>query len=203
MKGLLLILTGAAACGKDAVAQEILKKYPNSSLIVTYTTRLPRTGEAEGVDHFFIDHQMFEQKLKQKELLEWVELAGNFYGTPKSEVKKILSDKIVIWRIEPLTSAHIKEKLAEFFDPQTAQKLFNQTLVVFLDVPSEERLQRLKDRVTKKGVSLESLQQRILKDEADLASTKGNFEYIVANHNGQLSQTVQAVTELVDQKLKN
>lgn len=196
----MLILTGAAACGKDTAAKGLLKEYNPSSLIVTFTTRPPRTGEVDGKDYFFTNEPNFQKMLQEGKFLESVAFAGYSYGTPKGEIEKVFSCELVVWIIEPTTAARVPQLIKSAFDPETAGKLLERILVVFLDAPLQERYERLLERQNK-GVDGQSIRKRIEQDEIDLSKTKGKFANIAVNRHGQLSRTIAEVSELIEQKI--
>src|SRR5688572_8212287 len=92
--GILFVLSGPSGVGKDAVLTRLLgAKPPVPGLegvrkCVTATTRAPRAGEVGGVDYHFWDMETFQAHVEQGALLEWAEVFGNFYGTPRAWVEE-------------------------------------------------------------------------------------------------------------------
>lgn len=72
------------------MARRLLEAVENIRMSVSVTTRAPRNGEVHGVDYRFIDDTEFEKLKRGDELLEWAEVFGNFYGTPKAPVLEAL-----------------------------------------------------------------------------------------------------------------
>jgi len=85
-RGALFVVSGASGTGKTTLVQEALRRMPNLAFSVSATTRPPRAGEADGVDYLFVSPEGFEQLRQANELLEWAEVYGNRYGTPKGPV---------------------------------------------------------------------------------------------------------------------
>lgn len=85
-EGLLVILSGPSGAGKGTVVKELVKASGHIKLSVSATTRKPRTGEEDGREYFFLQRDDFEQRIKDKAVLEYAEYCGNYYGTPKKYV---------------------------------------------------------------------------------------------------------------------
>ncbi|MGC8844063.1 MAG: guanylate kinase, partial [bacterium] len=91
-KGLLFILSGPSGVGKDTLLKELLKTDLKITKCVTYTTRPPREGEKDGVDYRFVSLEEFERLKREKAFLEWAEVGGNLYATPRDWVERKLSE---------------------------------------------------------------------------------------------------------------
>ena len=89
-KGRLFVVSGPSGVGKGTVVAEVLKRLPNLKRVVTYTTREPRQGEEQGKDYRFVTREEFERLKKQGAFLEWAEVYGNFYGSARKEVERVL-----------------------------------------------------------------------------------------------------------------
>ena len=125
-KGVLFIVSGFAGAGKGTVTKQVVKEDENIKLSISATTRDMRKGEAEGVDYFYITKEEFEQKIKNRELLEYAKYGDNYYGTPRDYVKKMLEEgKDVLLEIEVLGAAKIKASLPKtvriFVTPPSAK----------------------------------------------------------------------------------
>lgn len=87
--------------GKTAITRALLQAEPEASLSVSVTTRAPRPGERDGVDYFFQDTPSFEALTARGELLEWAEVFGRRYGTPRAPVTGALtSGRDVVFDID-------------------------------------------------------------------------------------------------------
>ena len=98
--GLLIILTGKTASGKDTIKNLLSKQYPGLNKLITTTSRTKRPGEIDGRDHYFLTRKEFENKIAKGIFAEYVEYGGNLYGTQKTELEKALKND-TIWRIDP------------------------------------------------------------------------------------------------------
>ncbi|HYE79041.1 MAG TPA: guanylate kinase, partial [bacterium] len=89
-RGFLLILTGPSGAGKGTVVRRLLAMHPQVELSISVTTRKPRPGEVNGRDYFFVDEPTFREYIDRGALLEWAQVYGNFYGTPRPIVEERL-----------------------------------------------------------------------------------------------------------------
>jgi guanylate kinase len=89
-RGMLLVLSSPSGAGKTTLARRLVAADPGLRMSVSVTTRNPRPGEAEGIDYFFVDKAEFERKKRAGELLEWAEVFGESYATPKAQVLELV-----------------------------------------------------------------------------------------------------------------
>jgi len=89
-RGLMLVLTAPSGCGKSTITQAIMKEDSSIAVSISATTRAARPGEEDGVHYFFLDESAFKAKVARQEFLEWAEVFGRFYGTPKEPVEQAL-----------------------------------------------------------------------------------------------------------------
>jgi guanylate kinase len=90
-RGLLLVLSSPSGAGKTTLAGRLIDGDPSLRMSVSVTTRAPRQGELDGRDYHFIERQEFERRKQAGELIEWAEVHGNFYATPKAPVMEALA----------------------------------------------------------------------------------------------------------------
>lgn len=74
------------------MAKRLLAADPQVVLSVSATTRLPRAGEIDGRDYHFVSRERFDAMVAEGAFLEWAEVFGNRYGTPRAQVQKLLAD---------------------------------------------------------------------------------------------------------------
>ncbi len=139
----LVVVSGPSGCGKDTVVKELMRIRPDISLSISCTSRPKRDYEVHGEHYYFITREEFEQRVSAGKMLEYTEYAGNYYGTPLTEIEEKLSRKeTVILVIEVEGARRVKD-------------MFPDSLLVFIVPPSLEELERrLKLRNT------ESVQER-------------------------------------------
>ncbi len=108
-QGLLLVISGPSGAGKGTICKELMEN-GNFWLSVSATTRSPRKGEADGQNYYFLTKENFKDRIEQKDFLEYAEVYGNYYGTPKSNVlEKLKNGKDVIIEIDIQGALKVKE----------------------------------------------------------------------------------------------
>jgi guanylate kinase len=143
---LLFILSAPSGTGKTSVSKEILRRMPDLIPSISYTTRLPRDNERNGIDYWFVSPETFQDMLDKGEFAEWAIVHGHFYGTPLEGIKKDRS---------------LGKDILLAIDVQGGEKLrqvFPQVITIFLLPPSWEILrERLWKRETN---SIKDMEQR-------------------------------------------
>ncbi len=89
-RGLMFVLSSPSGAGKTTLTRLLMEDDPRIRLSVSVTTRPRRASEVDSVHYRFLDRQRFEQMRDNGELLEWAEVHGNFYGTPRAPVEAAL-----------------------------------------------------------------------------------------------------------------
>ncbi len=166
-QGILFIISGASATGKDTVIAKVLQKYgDNAKLSISMTTRKPRPGEKDGIDYFFVDTESFEKRIAENRLLEYAKYGKNYYGTPVGPVKAWLNEgKIVFLIIEVQGAALVRER-------------FPEARSVFVLPPS---MAVLEERLRKRGTEDEEAIQCRLEIAHDEIKRAEEYDYIVIN----------------------
>jgi len=110
-RGLMLVLSSPSGAGKTTLSRMLLDRYATIALSVSVTTRRPRPGEIDGKDYHFIDRAGFDAMVANGELLEWAEVFGNRYGTPRAPVDKVLAaGRDVLFDIDWQGTQQLREK---------------------------------------------------------------------------------------------
>ena len=128
-RGLMFVLSSPSGAGKTTLSRMLLKADRNVELSVSVTTRPRRPGEVEGRDYRFIDLARFEAMVKRNELLEWAEVFGYRYGTPRRPVEKALrAGRDVLFDIDWQGTQQLREKARDdlvsvFILPPTIKEL--------------------------------------------------------------------------------
>jgi guanylate kinase len=128
-RGLMFVLSSPSGAGKTTLSRMLLKADRNVELSVSVTTRPRRPGEIEGRDYRFIDLARFEAMVKKNELLEWAEVFGYRYGTPRRPVEKALrAGRDVLFDIDWQGTQQLREKARDdlvsvFILPPTIKEL--------------------------------------------------------------------------------
>ena len=110
-RGLMLVLSSPSGAGKTTLSRRLLEADPSVELSVSVTTRKQRPGEVDGRDYHFIDAARFDAMVKQGELLEWAQVFGHRYGTPRAPVEAALSrGRDVLFDIDWQGTQQLREK---------------------------------------------------------------------------------------------
>jgi guanylate kinase len=110
-RGLMLVLSSPSGAGKTTLSRLLLDSDPAIDLSISVTTRPPRPGEVDGSHYHFIDRAQFDSMVTRGELLEWAQVFGNRYGTPRGPVEKALSSgRDVLFDIDWQGTQQLREK---------------------------------------------------------------------------------------------
>jgi len=186
-RGILFVLSSPSGAGKSSISQYILKKDKHIHLSVSFTTRKKRNEEISGEDYKFISKSDFQNKVNKDYFLEWAEVFGNYYGTPKDTVQKSISNGIdVLFDI----------------DWQGTQKLSGnegyEVVSIFILPPSRKELEnRLKYRAQD---TISEVKKRMSK-ASDEMSHYMEYDYIIINNDLEESAT-QVLNILRAERLK-
>ncbi|MEP3048856.1 MAG: guanylate kinase [Roseibium sp.] len=113
-RGLMLVLSSPSGAGKSTIARLLLDKEENLELSISMTTRPRRSSEVDGVHYHFLDAKRFEQMRDNDELLEWAEVHGNYYATPRGPVEKAIeSGRDILFDIDIQGTFQLYEKMRD------------------------------------------------------------------------------------------
>lgn len=165
-KGLLIVVTGPSAVGKGTICRELLQQAPDVRWSVSCTTRKARPGEAHGVEYFFLTHEDFRQRIDAGELLEWAEVYGNYYGTPRQYVEEVTdAGQDVILDIDMVGARAVREK-------------YPGAVSVFVIPPSMEALRQ---RIMGRGTETDEAVQRRLREAPKWIEEGLHYDYVIVN----------------------
>lgn len=178
-KGLLFIVTAPSGAGKSSLIDALLKDDPRLQLSVSYTTRAPRPGEANGREYHFVDGATFIAMLKRGEFLESAEVHGFRYGTSQAAIRDALGSG---------------EDLVLEIDWQGAQQvrtLQPGCIGVFILPPSVAELER---RMRARGQDSDAVIRRRLASAEEEISHAPEFDYVIINKDFETAkQDLQAI----------
>ena len=181
-KPLLLVFSGPSGAGKDSVLTRMKELDIPLEFIVTVTTRPRRPRERDNVDYHFISEENFQKMLQEKELLEWANVYGNWYGVPKEPVKQALEkgqDAMVKVDIQGVT---------------TIKKILPKAVFIFLIPPSmPELITRLRKRNTESKTELDL---RLKTAEQEIKKLP-MFDYAVVNKQEQIDSVVSDIRAII------
>ena len=166
-RGLMLVLSSPSGAGKTTLSRKLLEADPGVELSVSVTTRKQRPGEIDGRDYHFIDAPRFEAMVKQGELLEWAQVFGHRYGTPRSPVEAALANgHDVLFDIDWQGTQQLRDN--------TAPDLVS----IFVLPPSMSDLER---RLRRRAQDPDDVIRARMATAADEMSHWAEYDYVVIN----------------------
>lgn len=180
-----IALAAPSGGGKTTLCRMLLKKYPFTSLSISYTTRAPRGEEKDGVEYHFVSKQRFEELIRNNELLEWALVHGNYYGTSRAFIEQeVTKGRVVLLDMD----VQGVDSMKAAFGPQA--------LSIFILPPDLEALEkRLRDRKTE---SDEKILARLEAAKAELVRAE-DFDYRIVNHT--INESFAELCEIVEREL--
>lgn len=164
-RGILFVMSGPSGTGKGTVCNELLRT-ENIFLSVSATTRGIRKGETDGVTYNYMYREEFEALIEAGEMLEYAIYNGNYYGTPKRNVEKMLEQGTnVLLEIEPQGALSVKEQ-------------FPEAVLIFVIPPSMDELKR---RLEERGRETEEQISERLRTAVWEFEQAPKYSYIVVN----------------------
>ena len=182
----ILIITAPSGAGKTSITRYLMKEFPQLSFSVSAATRNPRSNEQDGVDYYFMTAEAFKEKIKNKEFAEWeMVYEGKYYGTLKSELKRIWGNEQV-----PVLDIDVKGAL------HVQQQYPVNTLSLFIEPPSVEELKR---RLLSRGTETEdTLEARVNKASYEIGF-KQHFDRVIVN--ADLEKACKQAHDIVEEFL--
>ena len=181
-KGKVVIVSGPSGVGKSTICKEIVMRLDYVFLSVSVTTRPKSETEIDGEDYWFISDKEFQERIDKGLLLEYAEVFGNLYGTPKDKVEEALqADKVVILEIDVQGAAK-------------AKVVYPDAVMIFILAPSEKDLaERLNHRGREAG---EIAEERLNGASAEIAAAWQYYEHMVINED--LQQAVNECVQIIE-----
>lgn len=182
----LVIISGPSGVGKSTICKQVVEKQ-GAFLSVSSTTRPQSETEQQGREYDFLPRAEFEDMIEKDAFLEYAEVFGNYYGTPKGPVDEALAaGRIVILEIDVQGALKVK-------------KIRPQALTIFILPPHKKDLQqRINGRG--RGEDEKTKKQRLETASREIAAAWQHYDYMVINDD--LNQAVQEVIDIIDKKLK-
>lgn len=182
---LVVVISGPSGVGKDVLIEGMVGRGLNYHFTVTATTRDPRPGEREGINHHFLSVDEFQRAISDEDLLEWALVYGNYYGVPKQQVRDALAQgKHVIIRVDLQGALRIRELAPE-------------ALMIFIHPPNMHVLQQ---RIERRGVnSAADIATRLESAEEEIRQSS-SFDRQVVNREGMLDAAVDEVIDIIHEE---
>ncbi len=180
-RGNLFIVSGPSGAGKGTLVKALLDRVPDVWVSISVTTRPPRPGEIDGREYHFLSCDEFDLLVAQDGVLEWAEVHGNRYGTPRSEVERhVRSGKQVILEIDPQGAMQVK-------------RLEPSSVLVFVTAPSMDELRR---RLEARGSETqEQISLRLANAERELRFAEQYGHVII---NDDVSRAADELAAIID-----
>lgn len=165
-RGALFVVSGPSGCGKSTLLSRVLPEFPDISFSVSATTRAPRPGEINGVHYHFVSHAGFAALREEGALLEYAEVYGNFYGTPRAPVEAALEQgRSILLDIDTQGAAQVRVSMPE-------------VVTLFILPPS---LDTLRARLLARGQDAPAVIERRMTEAHAQLSACGSYDYLVMN----------------------
>lgn len=179
-EGILFVISAPSGAGKTTLCREIIDFFPSLRHSVSYTTRVQRPGEKEGIDYHFVERPIFDEMIAKGAFAEWAEVHGNRYGTSIDTLEGYLSEgRDILLDIDCQGARQLKQN-------------FRQGVFVFILPPSIGELQRRLDgRMTD---SPEVIARRIANARSEIREAVW-YDYIVVNDD--FSQALNELKSIV------
>lgn len=180
-KPLVVVVSGPSGVGKSTICREVARRMNDVYLSVSMTTRPKGPGEADGQDYRYITKDEFQERIEKGKFLEWAEVFGNLYGTPRDDIERALSaGKAVIVEIDVQGGKQVK---AEYGD----------AVMIFILAPTQRELAERMARRAREDEK--AAQSRLEQAGSEIAAAWQYYKYMVINED--LSEAVNEVVQII------
>lgn len=181
----IVVLSAPSGAGKTTIAHRLLERNPGWRFSVSATTRGRRPNEVDGEDYHFLSVEEFQKKAAEGDLVEWEEIYGNYYGTLRSEVERLLvpgNPGRIIFDVDVKGAMAIRQAFPE------------DALLIFIAPPSIEEMQRR--LLARRTENPESVRRRIDRAGMEMAMRE-HFDHTVINDD--VDRAVAEIESLLQQ----
>lgn len=173
-KNLVLIISGPAGSGKTTLCDRLMEEFPGRvQRQVTTTSREPRPGEVDGVDYHFLEPDVFENRIRNGEFIEWARVHGRYYGSQRKHIEKLLQgDRDILLNIDVQGAKAFREEGKR--NPVLAGRVHG----VFI---RPESMEQLRERLRSRGADDEEEIERRLQSAREEMEAIGDFDHIITS----------------------
>ncbi len=184
-KGKVVVVSGPSGVGKSTICKEVVNRLNNVHLSVSVTTRPKGESEVDGQDYWFISEQQFQQRVNEGSLLEYADVFGHLYGTPKDKVEEALqANETIILEIDVQGAKQVKV-------------IYPAAVMIFILPPSQRKLA---ERMNLRGrEDTEAAEERLNGASTEIAAAWQYYENMVINDD--LEQAVKEVVQIIKQSI--
>jgi guanylate kinase len=181
-KSKVVIVSGPSGVGKSTICKEVVKRMSDIYLSISVTTRPKSESEVDGQDYWFISEPDFKERIDKGRLLEYAEVFGHLYGTPKDKVEEALkAGKTAILEIDVQGA-------------KQAQALFPDAIMIFILPPTEKALA---ERMGNRGREAQDVaEERLNGAGTEIAAAWQHYKYMVINED--LRQAVDECVQIIE-----
>ncbi|MCX5646418.1 MAG: guanylate kinase [Phycisphaerae bacterium] len=181
-RGKLIIISGPSGVGKSTITGQLLKRLDDAYLSVSVTTRPQAATEQDGREYWFVSREQFRKRIEDGSLLEYAEVFGNLYGTPRDKTDEALNaGKTVILEIDVQGARQVKA-------------IYPQATMVFILPPSGKTLaERLGHRGRESGAVVA---RRLSGAKSEIAAAQQYYDNMVINDD--LEQAIGKVIRIIE-----
>ncbi len=182
-RGKLIVISGPSGVGKSTITRALVERLEEAYLSVSMTTRPPGPGEQNGREYWFVSREQFHQQIEAGALLEYAEVFGNLYGTPRDKTEEALNaGKTVILEIDVQGGRQIKA-------------IYPQATLIFILPPSDKALAERMKRRGREGGAVAA--RRLGGASSEIAAAWQYYDHMVVNDD--LEQAIREVMQIVQE----
>jgi guanylate kinase len=179
VRGILFVISAPSGAGKTTIVRKVISQLPGVNVSISCTTRDRRPEEQDGIDYFFITLDEFSTMEQEGKFIEWAQVHGDLYGTPRANLEKLQHGEDLVLEIDTQGARKIREE-------------FHDGVLIFILPPSLEVLgERLRGRG---GDSEEAVQARLRNAQKEL-DQMGWYDYIVDNT--EIEEATRELTSII------
>jgi guanylate kinase len=184
-KGKVVVVSGPSGVGKSTICKEVVNRLNNAHISVSVTTRPKGESEVDGRDYWFISEEQFQRRINKGLLLEYAEVFGHLYGTPKDKVEEALqAGETIILEIDVQGAKQVKV-------------IYPDAVMIFILPPSQRQLA---ERMDLRGrEDSKAAKKRLNEADAEIAAAWQYYERMVINDD--LEQAVKEVVQVIKQSI--